>query len=230
VTLAGIVIQVDAGWLSVTTAPAAGAILESMTLPLTLEPPLTLPGYIVTDWTVGMGSMVNVDVSVTPAYAAEIVDGVAAETALLVIVNVALELPEGTETLAGTTAFAFVLLSAIVTADVVCLLNDMVPVDGSPPTIIVGLSERYDSKGTTLSEVVCVTPAYVADIVAELELVTGWAVTVNVALCAPAATVTVAGTVATLTALLDRAIVTPPVGASVLRFTVPVDVPPPSTV
>jgi hypothetical protein len=86
----------------------------------------------------------------------------------------------------------------------------------------------FDSKGTTLNGVVLVTPAYVADIVAELDTVTGCAATANVALCAPAVTVTVAGTVATLTALLDRAIVTPPAGAGPLRYTVPVGVEPPS--
>lgn len=51
--------------------------------------------------------------------------------------------------------------------------------------------------------------------------------TVNVAVVAPAATVTLEGTVATEVAVLARFTLAPPVGARPLRVTVPVDGLPP---
>ena len=45
----------------------------------------------------------------------------------------------------------------------------------------------------------------------------------------PAATVTLAGTVAAEVLLLDKEITAPPAGAGALRVTVPVEVPPPTT-
>jgi hypothetical protein len=53
--------------------------------------------------------------------------------------------------------------------------------------------------------------------------------TVNVALVAPAVTVTLDGTVATDVSLLERATVAPPLGAGALRVTVPVELFPPLT-
>ncbi len=52
----------------------------------------------------------------------------------------------------------------------------------------------------------------------------------NVAVVAPAATVTLAGTVAAAVLPLLKATTAPPVGAWALRVTVPVDEPPPVTV
>jgi hypothetical protein len=54
-------------------------------------------------------------------------------------------------------------------------------------------------------------------------------VTVNVALVALAATVTLAGNCAAAVLLLDKATTAPPDGAGPLSVTVPVAVPPPST-
>ena len=62
------------------------------------------------------------------------------------------------------------------------------------------------------------------------ELPTTFVVTVNVALVAPAATVTLAGTVATPVLLLVSATATPPAGAGPFNVTVPVDGLPPTTV
>jgi hypothetical protein len=66
-------------------------------------------------------------------------------------------------------------------------------------------------------------------IVAVVVPLTARVVTVNVALVAPAPTVTLAGTVATDVLLLVKLTAAPPVGAALLSVTIPVDVPPPVT-
>ena len=60
-------------------------------------------------------------------------------------------------------------------------------------------------------------------------MVTALVLTVKVALLAPAATVTVAGTVAEDVLLLERETTAPPVGAGPLSVTVPVEGDPPVT-
>ena len=62
-----------------------------------------------------------------------------------------------------------------------------------------------------------------------VDVVTALVLTVNVALLAPAATVTLAGTVAVGVLLLERETVAPPVGAGPLSVTVPVEADPPVT-
>ena len=69
-----------------------------------------------------------------------------------------------------------------------------------------------------------------ADIEAVVVLATGMLVTVNVAVFALAATVTLAGTVATAVLLLVSATTRPPDGAEAFSVTVPVDEVPPVTV
>ena len=60
-------------------------------------------------------------------------------------------------------------------------------------------------------------------------MVTVLVVTVKVALVAPEATVTLAGTVATAVLLLDSVTTAPPLGAAPLRVTVPCEELPPVT-
>jgi len=63
-----------------------------------------------------------------------------------------------------------------------------------------------------------------------VDVVTALVVTVNVALLAPAATVTLAGTVAVDVLLLVRVTAAPPAGAGPLSVTVPIEEDPPLTV
>jgi hypothetical protein len=62
-----------------------------------------------------------------------------------------------------------------------------------------------------------------------VDAVTALVLTVNVELLAPAATVTLAGTVAVDVLLLERETVAPPAGADPLSVTVPVEGDPPVT-
>jgi hypothetical protein len=65
--------------------------------------------------------------------------------------------------------------------------------------------------------------------VTDVEAVTLLVLTVNIALLAPAATVTLAGTVAAAVLPLERETTAPPLGAGPLRVTVPVEGVPPVT-
>ena len=147
------------------------------------------------------GFTVSKVVLVVPPYDAEMVTDVEAVTALVVTANVALVAPAATVTLAGTAA-ADPLLERATTAPPVGAAppSVTVPVDGVPPLTVAGLSATEDSAaavaGFTVSKVVLVVPPYDAEMVIGVGAVTALVVTVNVALVAPAATVTLAGTVA----------------------------------
>jgi hypothetical protein len=65
--------------------------------------------------------------------------------------------------------------------------------------------------------------------VTEALFATGVVVTVKVAVVALAATVTLAGTCAAAVLLLDKVTTAPPIGAALLKVTVPVEGVPPST-
>ena len=68
-----------------------------------------------------------------------------------------------------------------------------------------------------------------AEIEGEAVAPTGSEVTVKVAVFAPAATVTLAGTVAAVVMLLDRVTTAPPEGEGPVKVTVPVEFDPPVT-
>ncbi|HWD38581.1 MAG TPA: hypothetical protein VG944_07010 [Fimbriimonas sp.] len=104
-----------------------------------------------------------------------------------------------------------------------------VPVEDVPPVTVVGLILNDETVGAVIVSVaVLEAPLAVAVIVAEVLLATAVVLTVNVAVEAPAATVTEAGTVADPELLL-RLTTMPPVGAAELIVTVPVEVDPPTT-
>src|SRR2546425_348908 len=85
---------------------------------------------------------------------------------------------------------------------------------------------RYKS---TARVAVRVVPLYEAEIVAEVEMRTKDVLTVKVALVAPAATVTLEGTLAAVVLLLESVTCAPAEGAGPLNVTVPVEEFPPVT-
>jgi hypothetical protein len=177
------------------------------------------------------GFTVRVVVRVVPRTAV-IVTLVCEGTALVVIVNVVLVEPAATVTLAGTWAAAVLLLDTVTRAPPAgaAPFSVTVPVELLlPPTTVVGVRVIVDNVAAfTVSVAVRATPN-VPVITTDVFAATGVVVTVKVAVLAPAATVTLAGTVAA--ALLSDSVTTaPPVGALPFSVTVPVEFAPPVTV
>ena len=140
-------------------------------------------------------------------------------------------------TLAGTLATPLLLESVTCTPPAgAAALNVTVPRDDcKPPTTLVGFSVSEVSVGAgggtgcTVSEEALLTPPYAPVMVTTVDAATALVLTVNVALVAPAATVTLAGTWATVVLLLESVTCAPPVGAGPLNVTAPVDEFPPTT-
>jgi hypothetical protein len=179
---------------------------------------------------------VSVAVLVAPPKAPPIVTGVAAVTAVVVMEKFALSAPAATVTLAGTLATVAFVLDKVTTAPPVgaAAVSVAVPVLVAPPTTLVGLTVSEDrlggaGTGLTVNTAVRVTPAKVPEIDSTVEAVTDVVVIVKVALVAPAATVTLAGTAATAELALLRPTRAPPVGAAAASVAVPCDELPPTT-
>ena len=94
--------------------------------------------------------------------------------------------------------------------------------------LAVTVSVAVPPGGVIVRAALRVVPPNAPLIVAEVEAVTDPVVTVNVALVAPDATVTLAGTVATVLLLVSET-TAPPVGAAVVSVTLPCDAVPPTT-
>jgi len=152
-------------------------------------------------------------------------------TPVVVIVNVAEVVPGATETDAGNIAVALLEVKFIsVPPEGAGPFNVNVPVEEVPPTTTEGDNVRLvNAAGVTVSVVVTDELPRVAVIVAGVEDATAVVVTVNVAVVAPPATVTVTGGVA-LVLLDDRLTTEPPVGAACFKVTVPEEEVPPMTV
>src|SRR3989454_33298 len=185
------------------------------------------------------GVIVSRAVLVRPPKLAEIVAEVDAVTDTVVTVNVALVAPAGTVTLplTGTLATAL-LLKRVTTAPPVgaAALKVTVPVEDAGPITLVGLSASVESVtggggagSETVSSAVLVRPPKEAEIVMVVDVVTEVVVTLKLAVVDPAATVTLAGTVATTVLLLERVTAVAAEGAG-LMLTVPCKVLPPATV
>src|SRR5262249_27578888 len=116
-------------------------------------------------------------------------------------------------------------------------VNVTVPVLAAPPTTLVGLTVTDDKLagggggggGLTGSTAVREAPPKGPAIVTGVAAVTAVGGSEKFALSAPAATVTLAGTPATVVLLLDSVTIAPPVGAAVVNVAVPVLPAPPTT-
>jgi hypothetical protein len=162
---------------------------------------------------------------------AEMFTEVIVTTFLVVTVKVALFEPAVTVTLAGTVATEVRLLDRATTAPPAGAGPESVtvPVDGEGPWTVVGLKVTELSVAAVTVNVAVWVVLRVAEMVSELLAATGLVVTVKVAVVAPAATVTLAGTCAAAVLLLDRVTAAPPAGAAPFKVTVPVEEVPPIT-
>jgi len=231
VTLEGTVVAAVLLLVNVTTAPPLGAGPFNVTVPVEEVPPVTDVGLRPTE--LGAGALtVSPAVCVVLLYVAEIVDDVLLPTAVVVTVNVAVVAPAATVTLAGTVAAPVLLLLSVTAAPPAGAgpFSVTVPVEEVPPVTDVGL--RFTKLGVgafTANVADWVVPLNVTEIVTDALLATGLVLTVKVAVVAPTATVTLAGTVAAPVLLLLSPTTAPPVGAAALSVTVPVEEVPPVT-
>ena len=213
--------------INVTTVPPTGAGDCNVTIPGVESPPVTLAGVNVTVRITG-AAITSVPDLVTPLSVARIAALTFAATAFVVTVTAAFTAPAGIVTFAGTVASAMDELTSTTTPPAGAGVSMViVAVDVLPPATDVG--ERVTEIGAgprTVSDVVTVTPLLVALSVAIAFVWMSVVATGNVAVDAPAATVTLAGTDAA-TRLDDNVTMRPPAGAGPESVTVPVaDVPP----
>ena len=209
------------------TTTASVAMPDKVTVPVLFVPPLTLVGFNVRADTTRTGLTVMDAVLATPLRVAVIVKDDAVVTALVVMVKVADVAPAGTVTVAGTVPMIVDEDARVTTAPPVgaALVNVTVPVTGTPPVTAVTTVVRVDKTaagGVTVTVAVPVELLVEAVIVAFVLATTEPAVTVKVAVRAPAATVTETGTLATAALLDERLTTLPPTGALVESVTVPV--------
>lgn len=229
VTVAGTVAAVVLELESVTTSPRVGAALPRVIVPVTTVPEMALDDESVRLLSGGAARVISAVLVTAPATAL-IVTGVATATGWVVIANVAVVAPARTVTVAGTATAIVLELESVTTSPPVgaAPVKVIVPVDGDPPVREAGARARLPRDGATrVSVAVFVRPPTTALIVTEVVLATGWVATVNVAVVAPAGTVTLEGKVADAVFELESVTVRPPVGAGPVRVIVPVDRAPP---
>src|SRR3954469_17564431 len=159
------------------------------------------------------------------------VTAVAVVTGCVVMAKLAVVAPAATVTDAGT-APAALLLARVTTGPPAgaAEVSVTVPVLPIPPTTAVGFSVTAFSAagGFTVRVAAFATPLEVAVMVTAVAVGTGFVVMAKLAVVAPAATVTDAGT-APAALLLARVTTAPPAGAAEVSVTVPVLPVPPIT-
>jgi hypothetical protein len=207
----------------VTSAPPAGARALRATVPVDGVPPRTELGLNVTDAIVVGETVRFADADVTPSEAVTLT--VAPLAVLAVAIGKLTEFaPPGTVTVAGgmTSAGLEEVRESGYPAVGAGPLSVTVPMDVLPPSTFVGDRERLETLGgETVSDCAAVTPADVAVTLTNVALANGNVEKVKEAEFTPAGTRTLEGIESTDGALLPRRTVTPPVGATALRDTVP---------
>jgi hypothetical protein len=132
-----------------TAKPPAGAGALSVTVPVDEAPPVREAGLSVTDASASVtGLMVRTAVFVTAAAEAVSVAVVITPTKLVGTLNVAVEAPAATVTVAGTVAAALLLVRATAKPPVGAMLEIVtVPLTAVPPFTVVGLTATAESAG-----------------------------------------------------------------------------------
>jgi hypothetical protein len=228
VTVAGTVALALADVMA-TGKPPVGAGLLIVKVPVEGAGPTTVVGFRLTDTSVG-AVIVSVALPDWPLADAPIAEVVFAPTATVVTGKVVDDVPPGTVTVAGTVADV---LPEVRATDCPALaagpLSVTVAVDGFPPTTDAGFSVTpVTTGGLTVRVAVCDTVPVLPVTVTVVADATPTVVAVNVAVVAPARTVTVGGTVVD-GSLDERVTDVPAVGAGPFRVTVPADEVPPVT-
>lgn len=212
-----------------TVEPAVGAGPLSVTVPVEDAPPIKELGLTATEETPGEFT-VRVAIFETAPRVEVIVTLAETETAVVPIENVADDLPEAIVTETGTVADGLLLNNETTMPEGPAgPVRVTVPMEGLPPTTAAGFNERAESVATvTVRFAVCVTVPALAEMVTDVDVETAAVEMVNVAERAPAAIVTVAGTVAAAL-LLESETDVPPLPAGPFSVTVPFDALPPVT-
>ena len=216
---------------NVTAIPDVGAAPLSVTVPVDGEPPVTVAGLTDMESKIA-GLTVKVELAdVTPNLP---VTGTCFSEATpnVLTTKVAVEEPAGIVTDPGTDATVAALLESRTTVPPFGAIpvRVTIPVDEFPPTTEVGLTLTESTPiGFIVSAAETVTVLKLAEIFADVRLVTGLVNTVKVPELCPAGTEMVAGTFAAFWSLA-KLTTTPPGPAGPLKNTVPVEGDAPATV
>jgi len=235
ITLAGTGAVTGSDVDSVTTAPPDGAGPFRFTRFAVYEfPPAIDAGDGVMEL-IATGTTVSMLDLVTPSYVAVMVTGVEPVTAVVGILKTAYVDPGGTPTLEGGVATVVSeLLSRTVMPPGVAgpsRFTRIFPAVAPPATVAGEMVKELRAGRRTVRVVLGDEPPYDAVMVTGVETVTMEVVTLNAALLAPAATVTLGGGEAMVTSDDESVTVAPPDGAGPFRYTLfAVEVGPPAMV